>query len=75
MTREALIQETIERLRKLPDQKIREVTDFTNFLINQLENRDINSGIKELLSESKSYEFLVNEDDLYSLNDLKERYR
>ena len=75
MTREALIKKTIDHLTKLPDQKLREVSDFAEFLLNRIESQLMTEGIQKLTSDSKAFEFLETEEDLYSVNGLKERYR
>lgn len=75
MTREVLIKKTIENLSKLSDQKLKEVSDFTEFLISKIEDRLIVDGIKNLAAESKSYDFLKGDEDLYTVNDLKEEYK
>jgi hypothetical protein len=75
MTREALIKKTIHNLTKLPDQKLKEVSDFTEFLLNRIENQLMTEGIQKLLTDSKAFKFLEEEEDLYSIADLKERYK
>jgi len=75
MSREALINKTIQSLDKLPDYRVKEVADFAEFLLSKIESQTITHGIQELASQSKSYEFLENEDDLYTVNDLKEKYK
>lgn len=75
MTRETLIKKTIDNLTKLPDQKLKEVSDFAEFLLNRIENQLMTEGIQKLVSDAKTFKFLENEEDLYSLDDLKERYK
>lgn len=75
MTREKLIEKTLDRISKLPDQKLKEVSDFAEFLLNKMEDRDLVEGIQKLAVESKSFEFLEDEEDLYSTTDLKEIYK
>jgi len=75
MTRETLIKTTIDNLAKLPDQKLKEVSDFAEFLLNRLENQLLTDGIQKLASDSKAFKFLESEEDLYSLDDLKEKYK
>lgn len=75
MTKELLIDKTVDYLKNLPDDKVSEVADFTEYLYQKHEKYILNKGIQELISESKSFEFLKEEDDLYTLDDLKERYR
>jgi hypothetical protein len=75
MTRERLIKKTIDNLSKLPDQKLKEVSDFAEFLLNRIEDQLMTEGIQKLVAESKTFEFLEDEEDLYSVRDLKERYK
>ena len=75
MTREKLINRTIDNLGKLPDQKLKEVSDFAEFLLNRTENQILNEGIQKLVSDSGTFKFLEGEENLYSVNDLKERYK
>ena len=73
MTREILIKKTIDNLTKLPDQRLKEVSDFAEFLLNRIENQLIIEGIQKLTMDSKSFKFL--DEDLYSVDDLKEKYK
>ena len=75
MTRETLIKKTIDNLSKLPDQKLKEVSDFAEFLINRIENQFMIEGIEKLVSTSKTYKFLEEEEELYSVEDLKVKYK
>lgn len=75
MTREKLIEKTIDRLSKLPDKKLKEVSDFAEFLLSKIEDRNLTKGIQQVASESKSFKFLEDEEDLYSTSDLKEKYK
>lgn len=74
MDRQVLIINTFNKIRQLPDVKIREINDFADFLLSKIDDEIIQEGIQKLTSESKAFEFLKDEDDLYTLNDLKERY-
>jgi hypothetical protein len=75
MTREALIQKTLQHLAKLPDQKVKEVSDFAEFLLYKIDNQIITEGIQKMVSESKSYEFLEDEEEIYSEEDLIEKFK
>lgn len=75
MSRDILIKQTIDNLSRLPDQKLKEVSDFTEFLISRADGMMITQGIEKLISESDSFQFLVEEEDLYTRKDLKEIYR
>ena len=75
MTRETLIKKTIDNLAKLPDQKLKEVSDFAEFLLNRIENQLTTEGIQKLVTDSKAFKFLEEDDDIYTVNDLKEKYK
>jgi hypothetical protein len=75
MKRETLIKKTIDNLSKLPDNKLKEVSDFTEFLLKKIENQIITEGIQKLTSDSKAFSFLEDDEELYSVKDLKEKYK
>lgn len=75
MTRKRLIELTIDKLSRLPEQKIQEVSDFTEFLLNKMDDRSLTEGIQKLTVQSKSFEFLEDEEEIYSKSDLKEVYK
>ena len=74
MSREELIQYTVEHIQKLPEEKIKEISDFAEFLLSKIEDKVLVEDIQKLAVRSKSYNFLEQEDELYTVNDLKERY-
>ena len=75
MNRETLIKNIVNKINKLPDSEIIEVSDFTDFLICKIEDQILTKGIEEVISKSKSFDFLNEEEDLYTVKDLKERYK
>lgn len=75
MTRETLINKTIDNLKKLPNQKLEEVSNFAEFLLNRIDNQIMTEGIQKLVMDSKAFRFLEEEEDLYSVDDLKEKYK
>lgn len=75
MSREELINDTVEKLRQLSDSRIQEVSDYVSFLASKIDDKIISEGIKTLASHSKSYEFLHNEEELYQVSDVKEKYQ
>jgi len=75
MSRETLIRKTIESLAKLPDQNLKEVSDFAEFLLSKIDDKVITEGIQKLTTNSEAFRFLEEEEDLYSVNDLKETYK
>ena len=75
MNRSILIKETIEKIHQLPDIKIQEINEFAEFLLSRIDNKILIEGMQKLASDSKSFEYLKNEEELYLVNDLKEKYR
>jgi hypothetical protein len=75
MSREILLKKTIDSLAKLPDQSLLEVSDFAEFLLHKIEDQILTEGIQKLTSESKAFDFLKEEEDLYTVNDVKEHYK
>jgi len=74
MTLETLIKHTLKRLSKLPHNKVREISDFTDFIMKKHEEETLQKGIELLTTHSKSFDFLNEEEELYSIDDLKEKY-
>ncbi len=74
MDRKVLIDRVIRKIKLLPDTKIREVNDFADFLLSRIDDKITLEGIQKLAVTSKAFEFLKDEEDLYSVNDLKEKY-
>jgi hypothetical protein len=75
MERSVLIKEAIAKIHQLPDVKIQEINDFAEFLLSKIDDQILLEGIQKLTSDSKSFEYLKNEEVLYSVNDLKEKYK
>jgi hypothetical protein len=75
MERKVLIDIVISKIMLLPDTKIKEVNDFAEFLLSKIDDRITLEGIQKLTSDSKAFDFLKDDESLYSLNDLKEKYK
>ncbi len=75
MTRQEHIKNTVIKLNQLPDQKLQEVQDFVDFLLQKTDDKLLVKGITQLVSDSKTFEYLKDEEDLYTVNDLKEKYK
>ena len=74
MDRQVLIDSTVNKIRQLPDAKIKVINDFADFLLSKIDDKIIQEGIYKLTSDSIAFEFLKVEDDLYTFNNLKEKY-
>lgn len=75
MTKDALIQKTLTALSKLPMEKANEIADFADYLLKKYDEEVIQKGIQQLVSKSKPYEFLKDEETIYTVSDLKEVYK
>ena len=74
MSKEEMIAKTIAALQKLPADKVAEVSDFADFILQRKEDKEITEGIAQISIQSKSYKFLDEEEELYTLNDVKAPY-
>jgi hypothetical protein len=74
MTREAIIQKTIKTLNMLPAEKAGEVADFADYVLKKHEELTLQNGIEKLVEKSKTFQFLNDEEDLYTAEDIKEKY-
>ena len=74
MSKKELIEKTLASLEKLPADKVAEVSDFADFILQRNEDKQVTDGIAQLSVQSKSYNFLNEEEDLYTLNDVKAPY-
>ena len=74
MEREVLVKKTIYNIEQLPTSRVKEVSDFVDFIIHRVNDSLITEGIQQLSSSSKTYDFLDKEPELYSINDLKVRF-
>lgn len=71
MSKKELIEKTIAALEKLHADKVVEVSDFADFILDRYDTKQMTDGIAQLSKQSKSYDFLNEEEDIYTLNDVK----
>ncbi len=74
MTKKGLIDRTIETLEKLPEEKVNEIADYADFVLKKYEEQILQKGLETLGSKSSSFSFLEEDEDLYSEDDLKEKF-
>jgi hypothetical protein len=75
MDRQILIDNILHNINQLTDLQVIEINDFAEFLLSKMDDKIIRDGIQELTSDSECFTFLKEDEDLYSVNDLKERYK
>jgi uncharacterized phage-like protein YoqJ len=74
MSRHQLVDQALHTINQLPEDKISEVIDFADFVLKRHEESQLQQGIQRLVETSDTFAFLHDEEDLYTLADLKERY-
>jgi len=74
MEREVLVKKTIDRIEHLPTKRIQEVSNFVEAIIRKVDDSLITEGLQQLSSCSRTYDFLYDEPELYTINDLKIRF-
>jgi hypothetical protein len=72
VTKEAIIESTLKAINILPIEKAIEISDFANFLSERYEEIKLIENIQSLSSKGGSFDFLGEEEELYTLEDLKE---
>ncbi|NPA37791.1 MAG: hypothetical protein GXO47_13180 [Chlorobi bacterium] len=76
MDKQKLIETVVEKIKQLPENKLKEIEDYLDLLIEKYQDDMlIQKGIEDIVQNSKTYEFLKEEDNIYTVNDLKEKYK
>ncbi len=74
MTKQTIIERTVKIINQLPEDKAEEISNFAAFLVKRYEEERLTQDIQKIISDSHAFDFLANEEDLYSETDLKEVY-
>lgn len=74
MTRQTIIERTVKAINQLPEDKAVEISDFADFISRRYEEHKLTEGLTKMSSDSKVFDFLAEEEDLYSESDIKEAY-
>ncbi|MGV3657426.1 MAG: hypothetical protein ACO1NX_05710 [Chitinophagaceae bacterium] len=74
MNRQAIIERTLKAINQLPDEKAAEISDFAEFMMKQYEEQHLSKDLQQLAAVSQAFDFLNNEEDIYTEDDLKEKY-
>lgn len=74
MTREAIINKTLKVLTALPAEKAEEIADFADYVFKKHEDDLLQKGIEKLVAQSDAFNFLAEEEDIYTVKDIKEKY-
>jgi hypothetical protein len=65
----------MEVLYALPADKIEEVSDFADYVLKKYDEKTMQQEMHVLIEQSDTFNFVKEDEDLYSVNDLKERYK
>lgn len=71
-TRQTLINQIIQVINQLPEEKAQAIADFADFIFKRYEESQLTLAIHQLASESQAFDFLHQEEDIYTKADLKE---
>ena len=74
MEREVIMKKTVQNIEQLSTSRIREVNNYVEYILQKTEEIMITEGLQQLSSSCYGFDFLNNEPDLYSINDLKTKY-
>lgn len=74
INKQAIIDRTIKAINLLPADRAAEISDFADFVSKRYEEQQLAQGIQQLAVESKAFDFLNDEEELYTEADLKEVY-
>ena len=74
MTRQAIIERTLQAINRLPEEKAQEISQFAEFVMKQYEENKLSEGIQQLASSGSVFGFLEEEEDIYNEADIKEAY-
>lgn len=70
MVNQRVLESTIERLKKLPENQLKEASDFIAFLFQKHEDEVLRNGMGQLSENSSSLDFLADEPEIYQKSDL-----
>jgi len=73
MTKQKIIDKTIGAINQLPTNKAEEISDFADFILKKFEEEAITHNIQKIISDSSTFSFLSDDEDLYSMKDIKEQ--
>jgi len=74
MNKHSIIERTLRAINQLPDDKAEEISVFADFLMKRYEEQKLTEGIQKLTASSQTFNFLTEEEDIYTEDDLKEVY-
>lgn len=74
MNKDVVLKQTITNLSKLSDRRLKQVSDFVEFLLQKKEDRELLNDIQNNATESETFDFLKEDEELYNDDDLSEKF-
>lgn len=75
MDKKELIKRSVKSMERMPEKRLYEVVDFIDFIYGKCEEEEqMQKGIEKIISQSESFAFLNEEEDIYEEKDLIEKY-
>jgi len=71
MKRETIIKRVVEVMNSLPTEKLAQIADFAEFIRYRHDECQFTRGTQRLIADDSTFHFLSQDDDLYSLADIK----
>ena len=74
MTKQLIIEQTLKVFDKLPEDKVEEISDFADFILKKYEDATLLKNMEKSLSDSNTFSFLKDEEEIYTVSDVKKLY-
>jgi uncharacterized protein (UPF0248 family) len=72
MKKQLIIEKTLKAINQFPNDKAVEISDFADFLFKRYEEEELAKVLQSVISESKTFFILREDDEIYSIKDLKD---
>lgn len=72
MKKQLIIEKTLKAINQFPNDKAVEISDFADFLFKRYQEEELAKGLQSVISESKTFFILREDDEIYSIKDLKD---
>lgn len=74
MTKQMIIERILNSINKMPNEKAEEIADYAEVVLRRFKKQEFPKDIEQKVSKSETFGFLKDEDDIYTISDLKELY-
>lgn len=74
MTKQAIIEHTVQVINQLPEEKAEQIVDFADFLFRRYEEQLLAKSIEHYTEKGEAFQFLMEDEVVYSKADVKELF-